>query len=383
MIDKTLMEKVYVALDIGESEAKLVAGTEVNGKFYLCGTFSCESRGFVDGDVASKSEIKATIINLLEQAKKSYFGITKLILVLPPKNLDLKRKNAKNLVSSVNHIINEKDINILQEAVAGHQLVDDEMVVAIRPIKYFIDARPCAEAPIGIKGNSVGLDAFVITAPKILTKTLVDCIQELEIEILDVIPAPIALAYAVAKEDERKNGVLIADIGGCSNNVSFVYQNQFCGFKEGNKGGNLITEQLMEMLDNDKKQSEIVKKMYGSAVASEVSNLGVYYNKASGETVTESEIVDVVEKSLETIGEEVKTSSLYLMKSLRVPIVIAGGVSNTINIKNKLAKSLETDVNIRRLEIVGGNDAIYYPCIGAIMSYIRGFSKIEVDLINS
>ncbi|MDD3422661.1 MAG: hypothetical protein PHF91_03990, partial [Bacilli bacterium] len=81
---------------------------------------------------------------------------------------------------------------------------------------------------------------------------------------------------------------------------------------------------------------------------------------------------------------EIKSNVELLSKTaMQGTIVIAGGVSNTVDIKQKLSESLGRDVNVRRLDVIGATDASFYPGIGAIMYYIREHGKkIEVDLIN-
>ena len=378
-----LPEKMYAALDLGETTAKLVIGTVYNEKFVLCGTFQTESHGINNGEVSSRSEIQRTVIELLEQAKAMSFEITKVVVVLPSTNLELHRRKAKNLINSPSQIVTQKDIKTLKEAVSKYQLGAGEMVIGIYPIQYYVDGGATGRGdPIGIRGNSIAIDTFVITLPNQLARPIVDAIQGMELEILDVIPAPMALATAITTAKERQDGVTVVDIGGKFNSVSQFYQDLFCAYKQGHVGGSLITEEVMKSLKNDKNQAEDVKKKYGSAQTSGASDLQVYYNKATGETVKEKDIVQVVESNLATIGEEVKNSILYLSKTAQGPIVIAGGVSNTIHIKQKFGETFDQEVMVRGLEIVGGNDAIYYPAIGAIMSHIGESSKIEVDLIN-
>lgn len=379
-------ENTYAAIDIGETYAKLVIGTVYKEQFKLCGAFMTPSSGINNGEVNSRGEIQKTVLELLDKAQKVGFGITKLIVVLPSTNLDIHRRKAKSNVLSSSQIINEKDLDTLKRATADYQLGSNEMVVGIYPIMYYLDGATVGrEDPIGMKMlNSIQLDAFVISLPQLLARPIVDAIQDMEIELLDVIPAPMALANAITTVAERQNGVTVVDIGGKYNNASLFYRNLFCAYKQGTCGGSIISKQLQDSLKADKQQAELVKKKYGSALASEASDLGVYYNKETGDTVKEKSIVEVVEENIATIAAEIKSNVELLSKTaMQGTIVIAGGVSNTVDIKQKLSESLGRDVNVRRLDVIGATDASFYPGIGAIMYYIREHGKkIEVDLIN-
>ncbi|MFA7156087.1 MAG: hypothetical protein WC123_00075 [Bacilli bacterium] len=377
-----ISEKIYAAIDIGEWSSKLVIGTVNSDKFNICAIFNSETQGISSGDVSSKNEIQRTVIGLLEKAKALDFDIHKLIIVLPSSNMNVYRKKASNNVTSVNKVVSSRDIELLKNACASHQIMTGEMVIGIYPIQYTLDGESVEDEPIGYRGNTIELDAFVVSSPQSLAKGIVDAIQELEIEILDVIPLPIALFNALIKEQEGKNGVLIADLGGAHNSVSFFYKNLFCGYRQGKTGGTFITSELASFLDNDKKQAEIIKVKYGSADLNLATNIEVYKNKTSGKMVKEKEIVEIVDRSLNVIIDEVSKSILYLTKNNHLPIILTGGVANTEKIQEKFRLALNDDVILRKFDIVGGSDASYYACFGAIISYIEKFSKVERELSN-
>jgi len=112
------------------------------------------------------------------------------------------------------------------------------------------------------------------------------------------------------------------------------------------------------------------------------TNIEVYKNKTSGKMIKEKEIVEIVDKSLDIIIDEVAKSILYLTKNNHLPIILTGGVANTENIQEKFRLVLSDDFILRKFDVVGGNDASYYACFGAIISYIEKFSKIERELSN-
>lgn len=379
-----LAENAYAAIDLGETTAKLVIGTVYENKFALCGAFSAPSSGINNGEVSSRGEIQKTMIDLLEQAREMGFEFQDLILVLPSTNLTISRRMAKNLVGSGNNIVAARDIDILNKAVAQHNLTVGDMVVGIYPIAYYVDGVDAGKDPLGIRGNSIALDAFVLTSPQLLARPIVDAIQDMELGLLDVIPCPIALANAVTTESERRDGVSVVDIGGKQTSASLFYRGMFCAYQESYRGGAQITDDLMKRFKKDRRDAEALKKKYGAAVTANASDLGVYYNKATGETVKEKEIVGVVEDDVAAIGSDVKANVELLSKTAsQGKIVVAGGVSNTINIKKKIGESLGREVAVRRLEVVGATDAVYYPAIGAIVNYLREQGRrVEVGLIN-
>lgn len=377
-------ENLFAALDIGESTTKLVVGTKNmhTKRFTLCGTYMTPTMGYANGEVTSKNDLERTIINVIAQAEENSIKITKLILVVPSFNMQTVRRNSRIITSSSNQIVNQRDIEELERSVAYHHLGRDEVPVELYPVKYIVDGAEYEESPLGVKGNEIFLDTFVCISPKQMLTSIVDVIRTQKIETLAIIPAPVALANAIARDEERHNGIVIADIGANYTGVSAFSRNVFCVYSQFASAGSLITKGLMELLGGDKEQAEEVKKTFSGAYASESTPLPIYYNKNKDEKISERDIVKVVEESLNLIGKDLRSAYLSVAAEQELKVLIAGGVSNIYNISRKFGEFLPK-ASVRKLEIVGGNDSAYYCAIGAIITHLRNIGEeVNVNLIN-
>ena len=120
-------ENVYAVLDIGETNTKLVLGTIFSEKLNICGSFSEPTKGIEGGDIASKSDLQATISSLISKAAKEGFEIDELVLVLPNSNLNVYRKKASYQVQSPNNVVSSKDIELLKRACTRYKIPENEM----------------------------------------------------------------------------------------------------------------------------------------------------------------------------------------------------------------------------------------------------------------
>lgn len=376
-------ENVYAVLDIGETNTKLVLGTIFSEKLNICGVFSEPTKGIEGGDIASKSDLQATISSLISKAAKEGFEIDELVLVLPNSNLNVYRKKASYQVQSPNNVVSSKDIELLKRACTRYKIPENEMVVAVHPIKYLLDDNSTnKEEPIGMKGYNVSLDAFVVTLPTGIARGYVDALQDMGIEVIDAVIAPLANASLLLRNQEFKTGAVIIDIGGKHTNVSLFYDGLFCANRSGQLGGDFITTEISKQFDLDKRTSEHIKTMYGSALVSNSSSVPVFTHPDTNKSILEKELVNSIESSLDKeIKEIIKYIDYINVKGSDIPVIISGGTANLEGIDEKIEKSLNQKCFVRTFNRVGGRNAMFNTAIGGLINYLARNALIDLNLV--
>lgn len=376
-------ENVYAVLDIGETNTKLVLGTIFSEKLNICGAFSEPTKGIEGGDIASKSDLQATISSLISKAAKEGFEIDELVLVLPNSNLNVYRKKASYQVQSPNNVVSSKDIELLKRACTRYKIPENEMVVAVHPIKYLLDDNSTnKEEPIGMKGYNVSLDAFVVTLPTGIARGYVDALQDMGIEVVDAVIAPLANASLLLRNQEFKTGAVIIDIGGKHTNVSLFFDGLFCANRTGQLGGDFITTEISKQFELDKRTSEHIKTMYGSALVSMSSSVPVFTHPDTNKSILEKELVNSIESSLDKeIKEIIKYIDFINVKGSDIPVIISGGTANLEGIDEKIEKSLNQKCFVRTFNRVGGRNAMFNTAIGGLINYLARNALIDLNLV--
>lgn len=376
-------ENVYAVLDIGETNTKLVLGTIFSEKLNICGSFSEPTKGIEGGDIASKSDLQATISSLISKAAKEGFEIDELVLVLPNSNLNVYRKKASYQVQSPNNVVSSKDIELLKRACTRYKIPENEMVVAVHPIKYLLDDNSTnKEEPIGMKGYNVSLDAFVVTLPTGIARGYVDALQDMGIEVIDAVIAPLANASLLLRNQEFKTGAVIIDIGGKYTNVSLFYDGLFCANRSGQLGGDFITTEISKQFDLDKRTSEHIKTVYGSALVSNSSSVPVFTHPDTNKSILEKELVNSIESSLDKeIKEIIKYIDYINVKGSDIPVIISGGTANLEGIDEKIEKSINQKCFVRTFNRVGGRNAMFNTAIGGLINYLARNALIDLNLV--
>jgi len=198
------------------------------------------------------------------------------------------------------------------------------------PRGYAVDGQEGVRNPIGMHGFRLDVETHVITAAVTSVQNLVKCIRGIGVDIDDLIFEPLASSEAVLSEDEKQVGVILADIGGGTTDISV--------FKDGSiwhsailpVAGYQLTRDIAIGLGLPFDVAEEMKKMYGSVMP-------VYEGKAEDDAISENGhsvsyqgLCDIIKARIEEI---IRLVMLELPRSeyeALVPagLVLTGGSSN-------------------------------------------------------
>lgn len=364
----------YAAIDIGESQSKLLLTTIANGSIVVCANYVVETNGINNGEIVSRIEFKKTVSQLLAMAREDNYDIKEILVVLPSNHLSVYHKSATLNVPHPDGLITSRDIEMLERACARHNLSENDMVVDIFPMNYsFLQNTPInsgKEAPIGYRAQSITLNAYVFVIPKAIVNGYIETIEEEGITILNAVVAPIAQSYLLLSEDDKKTGSLILDIGGHHTSLSYFNDDLLQQNFKFKMGSSAINEKLSEFIGVDFQSAEEIKTKYGSASVSACSNYGVYLNRLSNAYIKETDICIICENTIDVLVNEIKRSVSEDILNSGATIYLTGGGANLANIASKLSRGLGAKVKIRQLNVLGARDPKFNASFGLIINYV-------------
>ena len=94
------------------------------------------------------------------------------------------------------------------------------MVLHALPIGYSLDANRGVHDPIGMLGETLGVDMHVVTADEAPLSNLELAINRCHLEVETVVATPYASGLAVLVDDEAELGVACIDMGGGTTTLS-------------------------------------------------------------------------------------------------------------------------------------------------------------------
>lgn len=123
--------------------------------------------------------------------------------------------------------------------------------------------------PVGFQGRHVKIGIFNAFAPLVHLGALQSVASQLDLELLEVVAEPYAVARVLGSENVRQAGALFVDIGGGTTDVALVRQGGIEGTRMFALGGRAFTKSIADRLDLPFPRAESLKVDYARGLAIE------------------------------------------------------------------------------------------------------------------
>jgi cell division protein FtsA len=201
------------------------------------------------------------------------------------------------------------DVRLVHAAVTGAQ----------------IDGYPVTN-PVSFKGRHVKISIFNAFAPLVHLGALQTVAQQLELDLLEIVAEPYAVARVLGSEQVQQSGALFIDIGGGTTDVALVRHGGIEGTRMFALGGRAFTKSLADRLDLPFPRAEEIKVDYSR---------GLKVEQRSEVAKIISEDVDIWSAGVELVLEELAADDL-----LPGRVYLCGGGSHLPEIGKVLSSEL-------------------------------------------
>jgi cell division protein FtsA len=141
--------------------------------------------------------------------------------------------------------LTQVDVRLVHAAVTGAQ----------------IDGYPVTN-PVGFKGRHVKMSIFNAFAPLVHLGALQTVAQQLELDLIEIVAEPYAVARVLASDQVLQTGALFIDIGGGTTDVALVRHGGIEGTRMFALGGRAFTKSISDRLDLPFPRAEEIKIDY-------------------------------------------------------------------------------------------------------------------------
>jgi cell division protein FtsA len=267
------MSKIIVGLDIGTTKIACFVGKKnEHGKIEILSMGKSESLGVMRGMVSNIEKTVQSIRVAVDEAQERVEGS----LTIGSVNVGIAGQHIKSLQhrgihtrDQIDNEISQKDIDALVEDMYKLVMQPGEEIITVLPQEYIIDNEQGIKDPIGMLGRRLEANFHIITGHVGALLNINKCVQKAGLEVKEIILEPIASADAVLSDEEKEAGVVLVDIGGGTTDVAIFHEGIIRHTAVIPFGGNVITEDIKEGCTIMKRQAEMLKTKFGSALASE------------------------------------------------------------------------------------------------------------------
>ena len=386
------MSKIIVGLDIGTTKIACFVGKKnEHGKIEILSMGKSDSLGVTRGMVSNIDKTIQSIKTAVEEAQERVEGD----LTIRNVNVGIAGQHIKSIQhrgiytrDNIDIEIAQKDIDALVEDLSKMVMQPGEEIITVLPQEYIIDNEQGIKDPIGMLGRRLEANFHIITGHVGALMNINKCVQRTNLIVNEIILEPIASADAVLSDEEKEAGVVLVDIGGGTTDVAIFYEGIIRHTAVIPFGGNVITEDIKEGCTIMKRQAEMLKVKFGSALASEsLENEVVCIPGIRGKApreITVRNLASIIQARMEEIIELVHYEVLNsgYSKKLIGGIVVTGGGAQMKHITQlfEYITGMDTRIGYPTEHLANNNhienltSPMYSTGIGLVL---KGFESLE------
>ncbi len=378
------MEKTIVGIDVGTTKVCTLIG-EVDEADNLCivGVGVAPSHGLSKGVVVNVEEASRCIAESIEQAERvSGYAIESCYVGLAGKHISSLNSRGVVAVGRGERRITLEDTERALEAAQAIAVPHNREVVHVIPRCYTLDEQEGVRDPVGMLGFRLEVEAHIVTGAVASIRNLVQCIENADVTVNDLILQPLASGEAVLTPEERHTGVVLVDAGGGTTDVAIFVEGSIWHSVVLPVGGNNLTSDLSVGLRTPFEVAEALKIKHGHVLPEMVDPEERIDAAAFGEDTLQSVSRRQMALILEARAEEMFAMILNEIKRsgyeglLPAGLVLTGGTAALRGFKELGREMLQLPVRVGTVRNISGlvdavSSPMYATAVGLLLWGLR------------
>lgn len=346
----------FGVLDIGTTKIVCAIGrAESDGTLRVIGFGWQKGRGVRGGGIVDIEEAERAIRAAVGQAEEEAgLRLSKVTVNLSCGQPESRLFNVQWPVGG--RAVNEADIRrVLQEG-RNRAASPGRSLIHILPMAFSADDAQGVGDPRGLHCDTLIGRLHVVDAVTTALRTLDAGLARCDLEIDELVSAPMVAGMATLVEDERLLGATVLDMGGGTTGMAVFAENHLLHTEQLPLGGLHVTKDIASVLSTTITAAERLKTLWGSALVSPDDEREMLPVPMVGEEehqiakVPRSMIVNIIrprlEETFELVRQRLDASGLGRAAGHRV--VLTGGASQLAGVREMAAEMLGRQVRLGR-----------------------------------
>ncbi len=327
--------RIVSGLDIGTTKiAVVIADASPSGDVAIIGIGERPSYGLKGGNLVDLEATVAGIQAAVEQAEQMA-GVSVRGVYASVAGDHIRSTNSRGVIaiSGREREVSPDDVERVVEAARTVALPSNRDILHVIPQEFIVDDQTGIRDPVGMSGVRLESEVHIITASSTAVRNVAKAITRAGYRVDGLVAEPMASAWAVLEEDERRLGVILLDIGAGTTDVVVYFDNSVHHTAVITMGGAQITNDIAIGLRTPLEAAEQIKTSQGCAMAAlvgrnetlEIPGVGGRTARAVSRHVLAAIIEPRVEEILTLARSEV--DRLPGTDILAAGIVVTGGTA--------------------------------------------------------
>ncbi len=231
--------------------------------------------------------------------------------------------------------VDEADVKRVVHEGRARAAVDGRDIIHALPLSFSVDHTQGIGDPRGLFCETLTARLHIVDAASTALRSLAACIARCDLDLGELVSAPMAAGLSTLVPDERELGVTVIDMGGGTTGVAVFAEGQLLHTAQLPLGGVHVTNDLARLLSTPVAHAERLKTLYGNAQTCADDEREMLPVPLVGEEehhiakVPRSMVVNIIrprlEETFEMVKERIDASGLSRAAGSRV--VLTGGAS--------------------------------------------------------
>ncbi|MCH7810066.1 MAG: cell division protein FtsA, partial [Chloroflexi bacterium] len=172
---------------------------------------------------------------------------------------------------------------------------------------FVVDGQEQVTDPVGMYGGRLDMDTHIVTGSVTAIQNLTQCVEGAGVQVEMLVFSPLAAAEAVLEDEEKEQGVILADIGGGTTEIAVFVEGSIFHTTVIPVGGYHLTHDLVAGLRGPFSHVEELKLQYGSCMPSQIDAEEIVEMETFGgqrtKEVSRRRIAEILQARIEEILE--------------------------------------------------------------------------------
>jgi len=254
-----------VGLDVGTTKTFAVIGQKQrSGTLHIIGMGTAPSYGLKGGQIVDVVLTVKAIDEAVHAAENAArLRVSNVVAGIAGGHLQSHSERADVRLSANENEVTDQHINAVVRSAAMLSLPEDRDVVAVIPKMFAVDHLRDVPDPRGLVARQLSVDAHVITGATNAITNLERCVEQAGLKTQGTVLQPLASAHACLTPEQRREGVVLIDIGGGTTDIAIFLDDACWHIAVIPFGGSMVTADIARGLRLPIKVAEALKIQHG------------------------------------------------------------------------------------------------------------------------
>ncbi len=342
----------FGVLDIGSTKVICLIGrTEGDGTLRVLGMGWQRGRGVRGGSITDLDEAERAIRAAVAQAEEmSDYRLRSVTVNLTCGQPESRLFNVQWPVGG--RAVTEADVRRVVQEGRTRAVTEGRETIHALPLGFSVDETAGVADPRGHHCERLTARLHVVDATTMALRNLSTTLHRAELDITELVSAPLAAGMSTLVADERELGATVIDMGGGTTGMAVFAEGQLLHTAQLPVGGVHVTNDIARLLSTTVAHAERIKTLNGSCQSSPDDERELLPVPLVGEEehqfakVPRSMVVSIIkprlEETFELARDRLEGAGLGRVAGTRV--VLTGGASQMVGAREMAARILNRQV---------------------------------------